>query len=154
MPPAIPICTKISEKFPGFLPRGRIFPSSVNFFQSGAYSTSGGRYYQRMTRLLAAAGAALLLTQAAWAAAYEVPWDETCQLHSEDFTAGQTVDGILIRSVSTAADGSFCYGSRALRAGDVLPASALDAITLRPAAQRDGELALTYCPIVEGTLGS
>ena len=47
---------------------------------------------QRMTRLLAAAGAALLLTQAAWAAAYEVPWDETCQLHSEDFTAGQTVD--------------------------------------------------------------
>ena len=30
---------------------------------------------QRMTRLLAAAGAALLLTQAAWAAAYEVPWD-------------------------------------------------------------------------------
>ena len=85
---------------------------------------------QRMTRLLAAAGAALLLTQAAWAAAYEVPWDETCQLHSEDFTAGQTV------------------------AGDVLPASALDAITLRPAAQRDGELALTYCPIVEGTLGS
>ena len=109
---------------------------------------------QRMTRLLAAAGAALLLTQAAWAAAYEVPWDETCQLHSEDFTAGQTVDGILIRSVPTAADGSFCYGSRALRAGDVLPASALDAITLRPAAQRDGELALTYCPIVEGTLGS
>ena len=91
---------------------------------------------QRMTRLLAAAGAALLLTQAAWAAAYEVPWDETCPLHSEDFTAGQTVDGILIRSVPTAADGSFCYGSRALRAGDVLPASALDAITLRPAAQR------------------
>ena len=109
---------------------------------------------QRMTRLLAAAGAALLLTQAAWAAAYEVPWDETCQLHSEDFTAGQTVDGILIRSVPTAADGSFCYGSRVLRAGDVLPASALDAITLRPAAQRDGELALTYCPIEDGALGS
>ena len=67
------------------------------------------KFTQRMTRLLAAAGAALLLTQAAWAAAYEIPWDETCQLHSEDFAAGQAVDGILIRSVPTAADGSFCY---------------------------------------------
>lgn len=103
-------------------------------------------------RLITAAAATILLTQAVWAADYQIAHGEIFQLHREDFTTNAQVDGIYVRAVPTTVQGSFYYGVRSLSAGDVLPAAALDAITLQASGTQETELTLQYCPIQNGKL--
>ena len=94
-----------------------------------------------------------LLTVPAAAAQLHTDWDVPCSLACADFTDSGSIQGIYVTEVPANSDGSFYYGSRVLRAGDVLSVSALDQITLRSAAQADQELTLTYCPIQDNRLG-
>ncbi len=67
----------------------------------------------------------------------------------EDFAGG----GIFISSVPSEGVCRIVYGSRTICAGDVLPASALDALELRPEADLKMDCALVYRPISAAGVG-
>ena len=73
------------------------------------------------------------------------------------FSAGDFADparGIYVDAVPSASTGTLCYGERALCAGDVLPASALDALEFRPACAEETDCTLTYRTITDSGLGA
>lgn len=105
-------------------------------------------------RIPAALLAMSLLCAPVSAAQIQTDWDQPCMLDGAAFipAVSDPVSGIYITAVPASAEGSFCYGSRILRAGDVLPAAALSQITLRDCAQADMALELRYQPICGSTL--
>lgn len=104
-----------------------------------------------MTSMLAISAFAITVS----AAEYETDWNEPYVLTGSEFLPAHTesIQGIYICAVPASSDGSFLYGSRVLRAGDVLSADALSQITLQPNAQQDAELTMEYRPIVNDQLG-
>lgn len=58
-----------------------------------------------------------------------------------------TLRGIYVVSVPSAASGLVQYGSRTLRPGDVLSCDALSQLTLTPVGPEDSACELVYCPI-------
>ena len=95
-----------------------------------------------------------LLSVPVAAAQIQTDWDQPCALDGAAFipVEADPVSGICITAVPAVSEGSFYYGSRVLRAGDVLPAAALSQITLRDCAQADMELELHYQPICDNAL--
>ena len=102
--------------------------------------------------------AVLLLTAAlatgAFAADLTVTAASAHTFSAADFSAGGSApEGVYLSSVPDASVCTIRYGSRVLCAGDVLPASALCALTLEPAADTVASTALVYCPIQSGAVG-
>ncbi len=110
----------------------------------------------RMRRLTVLTAAVLLLTgmlcTGANAADLETPYTAAYCFCAEDFGA-EALDGILVTSVPDASVGIVRYGSRTLRAGDVMPAEQLAALSLVPACTGGVDAVLTYLPITDGALG-
>ena len=106
-------------------------------------------------RALLVLGLLLALSAAALAAAVRV--DRTCSycFSQADFLSGsETLDGIYLSAVPSQLVGRLRYGARTLRAGDVLPAGALNLLVLEPTADAEAEDAVVYRPIANGVLGA
>ena len=108
------------------------------------------------TRHLRAASLAALLLAAlclpVLAADISVDCTAEYQFTSADFAASGTLDGVYISAVPAAYQAEVRVGSRVLRRGDVLPAAALERITLTPVCLGAAECELVYCPISNGML--
>ena len=98
---------------------------------------------------------ATLLTATAGAAGLQTVGTQPYELTSEDFlpVRTETLQGIYVCSVPTAADGTFRCGSRVLQAGDFLAADALQSLSCHPAGEEEADLTLSYRPISDGQLG-
>lgn len=72
----------------------------------------------------------------------------------DDFTGEDTLTGIFVKSVPDQDIGTVCYGKRVICAGDVLPAEALDALTLSTRCQQDAVAQLTYLPLYDSGVGT
>lgn len=103
----------------------------------------------------------VLLLAAAWsipalAAPLELELDAetaTC-LSAETFSDGASaLSGIYVSAVPAAAVCEIRLGQRCLRAGDVLPAGALNALTVTPTGGGEAECALYYRPIYSNGVG-
>ncbi len=66
---------------------------------------------------------------------------------------GAELQGIFITDVPSAMVGRVQYGSRVIRAGDVLPASALEALILSPTCRDNRQAEVGYLPITAEGLG-
>lgn len=105
-------------------------------------------------RVLAVLLVLAALTTGALAADISLTTASGYALSAMDFSAGgSSPEGVYISSVPDASVCAIRYGSRTLRAGDVLPAQALCALTLEPAADTVATAALVYCPISDGSVG-
>ncbi len=94
------------------------------------------------------------LTTGALAADISLTTASSYALSAMDFAVdGVSPEGVYISSVPDASVCTIRYGSRTLRAGDVLPAQALCALTLEPASDAMATAALVYCPISGGSVG-
>lgn len=77
----------------------------------------------------------------------------TC-LSEETFSGGASaLNGIYVSAVPSASLCEIRYGARAIRAGDVLPVSALSALNVTPTGSREGECSLCYRPIYSNGIG-
>jgi VCBS repeat-containing protein len=99
----------------------------------------------RFRRGAAILAAAALLAVPAHAADAAV----RCLSHA-DFSGAVSLDGIVVTAVP--GDAALTYGTRVLRAGDILPAAALDGLTLSGAA--DGDADISYLPVSGGVVGT
>lgn len=88
------------------------------------------------------------------AAAQEITVDTTEQFcfSREDFTDLASDDGIFFTALPSQALATVRYGSRALQAGDALPASALDQLTLDASCVTEQELAICYYTMANGAI--
>lgn len=112
--------------------------------------------FSPLRRVAPAAGAvfcACLLATGAAAAERETLYDAVYCFEAADFTDADALHGIFLTEVPKATVGKLCYGNRVLRAGDVLPASALTSLTLQPVCTTDQEATVCYLPITETGLG-
>ncbi len=75
-----------------------------------------------------------------------------CLSETDFFASDGALDGIYISSVPASSACTIRYGSRTLRAGDVLPTSALSQVYVSPASGNSLDGTLTYCPIANGTV--
>ena len=108
---------------------------------------------QKIIRRLALLTAlCLLLGCAAFAADVTVSPNRPYAL-SEKMLTREKADGIYISSVPSEAVCRIEYGTRSLRAGDVLPAQALDSLNIRAVGELQTECSLVYCPIESGCVG-
>lgn len=62
--------------------------------------------------------------------------------------------GIFVLSVPDASIGKICFGERVIRPGDVLPSSALGALTLKTSSAQNGEAVMNYLPVFGDQLGA
>ena len=74
----------------------------------------------------------------------------TYTLSHSDF-AETDMDGVYISSIPSGS--SIRYGSRTLRAGDVLPYEALKNLRVEPSDFASGDASLIYCPIADNCVG-
>ena len=96
-----------------------------------------------------------LFTTGASAADRETLYNaEYCFVEADFAADGSDLSGIFLTEVPSATVGQLLYGSRVLRAGDVLPVSALSALTLSPTCSEDREASVTYLPITSDGLGA
>lgn len=112
--------------------------------------------FSPLRRVAPAAGAVLcvcVLATGAAAAQRETLYDAVYCFEAADFADSQQLTGIFLTEVPAPSVGKLCYGNRVLQAGDVLPASALTSLTLRPVCTGDQEAAVCYLPITEEGLG-
>ena len=94
------------------------------------------------------------LTTGAFAADISVTAASGYCFSAADFSAGGSApDGVYLASVPDASVCTIRYGSRTLRAGDVIASSALCSLTLEPAYGAMDSAALVYCPISSGSVG-
>ena len=111
-------------------------------------------YRKAVCRLLCLLVLTLLLSSGALAATLEVDAQAVSCLSQEVFSDGASaLSGIYVSAVPA---GSVCEircGARSIRAGDVLPASALDTLTVAPTGEGEGECSLYYRPIYSNGVG-
>ena len=97
----------------------------------------------------------LLLTANVFAADLSVTADGVYCFSEGDFApADAALSGVYVVSVPADTDGAVCWGSRVLRAGDVISADALALLRLCPAEGAEGACALGYQPITDEGLGA
>lgn len=87
------------------------------------------------------------------AAEITVDCTSSYQFCAEDFSASGALDGVYISAVPSSYDAELRVGSRVLHRGDILPAAALERLTLRPVCSGATDCTFVYCPISSGTLG-
>lgn len=102
---------------------------------------------------LAALSLALLIGIAP-AAAAEISVAPGCTytLSHSDFSEIE-MDGVYISSIPASGVCEIRYGTRTLRAGDVLPIDALTQLSVQPTDTAAGDGSLIYCPIADGCVG-
>ena len=69
---------------------------------------------------------------------------------ANDFSVSQMDDGIFITAVPSANIASVCYGDRTLKAGDALPAGALDQLTIETSCVTKQDTTIEYCTVTDG----
>lgn len=108
----------------------------------------------RHTVLVLAAATLLIGSLALPAAAQEITVDTTEQFcfNRQDFTDLASDDGIFFTALPSQALATVRYGSRALQAGDALPASALDQLTLEASCVTDQEVSICYYTMADGAI--
>ena len=73
----------------------------------------------------------------------------------EDFVQSSAdAEGIYLVSVPSSMQGEVHYRTRVLRAGDVIPAEALNMLSMHPADTCSGTCEIVYCPIADGQVGA
>lgn len=110
----------------------------------------------RHTALLALTALVVLslLGTGAAAAERETLYNADYCFCAEDFAAeGEELRGVFITDVPSTMVGRLQYGDRVIRAGDVLPASALSSLTLSPTCRDSRDAAVGYLPLTERGLG-
>lgn len=106
------------------------------------------------SRTLALLTVLALCTCATAATGLQLAQDSVYCLSQGDFTQADTpLGGIYISAVPSEAACRITYGARTLRAGDVLPQSALGALEIRPTSDVKLDCALVYRPITEQGVG-
>lgn len=108
------------------------------------------RIYQTTRRFLLLALLLLALSLNVFAAERETEHDSVYCFSADDFSG---VAGIYVAAVPEKSIGKIYCGSRAVRPGDFLDASALERLTLKPSCDKNVTATLTYMPITDGTLG-
>lgn len=93
-----------------------------------------------------------LLSGGALAADVRVDKNMAYCFSASDFA--EPARGIYVCAVPSGTVGTLCYGTRVLRAGDVLPSEALDALQFRPVCAEETDAELVYCAIGDRGLGS
>ncbi len=93
----------------------------------------------------------LCLWLTALCSAAEIPYDAQYNYQETDFSTS-SLDGIFITEVPASSIARIQYGSRTLRAGDVLPASALSTLSLQPVCLDGADAVLTYLPVSSGAI--
>ena len=112
------------------------------------------RQHHPAGRLLAVLLILSALTTVAFATDCTVTAASGYTFSATDFSGGgSSPEGVYLSSVPDASVCTIRYGRRALRADDVLPATALCALTLEPAANTVTNAAIVYCPIQNGAVG-
>ena len=86
-----------------------------------------------------------------YSSAAQTPYG-TSYCYGETEFSETTLDGIVVTGVPSSTVAKVCYGSRILRAGDILTASALSQLTLEPVSADGADAVLTYLPVVDGKL--
>lgn len=119
---------------------------------------SGGNllnpYRKSVCRLLCLLVLTALLSTGALAATLEVDAQAVSCLSQEVFSDGASaLSGIYVSAVPAVSVCEIRCGARSIRAGDVLPASALDTLTVAPAGSGEGECSLYYRPIYSNGVG-
>lgn len=79
------------------------------------------------------------------------PENSFCFSHA-DFATSDADDGIFITSVPSKNIANIRYGSRILRAGDALPADALNTLTLETSCITEQDVQVEYCTISDGKI--
>lgn len=96
-----------------------------------------------------------LCTASTLAADRETLYNASYSFSAADFSDVDTqLTGIFITEVPSATIGTLCYGNRVIQAGDALPASALDALTLDPTCKSDREAVMGYLPVTSSGIGA
>lgn len=86
-----------------------------------------------------------------YSSAAQTPYG-TSYCYGETEFSETALDGIVVTGVPSSTVAKVCYGSRILRAGDILTASALSQLTLEPVSADGADAVLTYLPVVDGKL--
>ncbi|MBS6366737.1 MAG: cadherin-like domain-containing protein, partial [Clostridiales bacterium] len=86
-----------------------------------------------------------------YSSAAQTPYG-TSYCYEETEFSDAALDGIVVTGVPSSTVATVCYGSRVLRAGDILPASVLSKLTLEPVSTNGADAVLTYLPVVDGKL--
>ena len=111
-------------------------------------------YRKSVCRLLCLLVLTLLLSSSALAATLEVDAQAVSCLSQEVFSDGASaLSGICVSAVPASSVCEIRCGARSIRAGDVLPASALDTLTVAPTGESEGECSLYYRPIYSNGVG-
>lgn len=91
-----------------------------------------------------------LLSMGAVAMAAQVDCDSVYCFTSQDFQQDQGLTGICVTGLPDPAAGTVLLGNRVIRAGDILTAGQLEAMTFSPLrTETDQDAVLTYLPIYE-----
>ena len=119
---------------------------------------SGGNllnpYRKSVCRLLCLLALTALLTTGALAATLEVDAHAVSCLSQDAFSDGASaLSGIYVSAVPASSVCELRCGARSIRAGDVLPVSVLDTLTLAPSGEQEGECSLYYRPIYSNGVG-
>ena len=113
--------------------------------------------YHRTIRSVSVLIAAMMLASfclTATASDVEVDCTSVHCFQTADFSSdGEALDGIYVAVVPPAYEARICLAGRVIRRGDVLPAGALDAMTLQPTCAGEADCELQYCPIRGGKIG-
>ena len=108
----------------------------------------------RAAKMLLALLLILLLTANVFAADKKLSADGVYCFSGSDFSPEDSaISGVYVVSVPSCADGSVCWGSRTLRAGDIISADALSLLQFCPAACDGSDCDLCFRPITDGGLG-
>lgn len=86
-----------------------------------------------------------------YSSAAQTPYG-TSYCYGETEFSETALDGIVVTGVPSSTVANVCYGSRILRAGDILTAGALSQLTLEPVSADGADAVLTYLPVVDGKL--
>lgn len=98
----------------------------------------------------------LICTLLCTAGAKGITVDQTATFtfSADDFTFQDTDEGIFVTSVPNPSIATVYYGSRVLKAGDALPKTALDQLTLQVDCVTEQETTLDYCTISSGKVST
>ncbi len=104
--------------------------------------------------VLLASALALCVSLHAGASDVEVDCTSVHCFQTSEFSAGgEAPDGIYVAAVPPAYEARLRLAGRTICRGDVLPASALGAMTLEPMCVGEAECVMQYCPIRAGRIG-
>lgn len=85
--------------------------------------------------------------------AQELSADSEYEFTGTEFGEEAAANGVFITDTPEEDQCGLYLGSRLIRAGDFLPAQALEQLVLRPNRNEDAEVCIAYRPISDGTLG-